>query len=187
MVYLPNVKEHAPPPLESQETATEELNGGCRGSSCCALDFCLESMMAQIKLSGTDKLRFVESSESKEKRDARKEIIAAQSNTPKNQVFLHREDIPSRYHQYFEFVSDQHQACSRLAEYLENPPPYQKHCTKDKLWLVLDSHGDSVLWSDQELAVDAAVEALNEMTMPRETFGQTVGRILSANSQVDPL
>jgi hypothetical protein len=73
-------------------------------------------------------------------------------------------------------------ACSRLADYLESPPPYRKHCTKEKLWLVLDAHGDSVLWSDQELAVDAAVEALNEMTMPRETFGQTVGRILSANA-----
>ena len=76
-------------------------------------------------------------------------------------------------------------ACSRLADYLESPPPYRKHCTKEKLWLVLDAHGDSVLWSDQELAVDAAVEALNEMTMPRETFGQTVGRILSANVDVD--
>ena len=74
-------------------------------------------------------------------------------------------------------------ACSRLADYLESPPPYRKHCTKEKLWLVLDAHGDSVLWSDQELAVDAAVEALNEMTMPRETFGQTVGRILSANEK----
>jgi len=72
-------------------------------------------------------------------------------------------------------------ACSRLADYFESPPPYTKHCTKEKLWLVLDAHGDSVLWSDREIAVDAAVEALNEMTMPRETFGQTVGRILSAN------
>jgi hypothetical protein len=72
--------------------------------------------------------------------------------------------------------------CSRLADYLESPPPYRKHCTKEKLWLVLDAHGDSVLWSDQEIAVDAAVEALNEMTMQRETLGQTVGRILSANS-----
>lgn len=76
-------------------------------------------------------------------------------------------------------------ACSRLADYLESPPPYRKHCTKEKLWLVLDAHGDSVLSSDQELAVDAAVEALNEMTMPRETFGQTVGRILSANANGD--
>jgi len=73
-------------------------------------------------------------------------------------------------------------ACSRLADYLESPPPYRKHVTKERLWLVLDAHGDSVLWSDQELAVDAAVEALNEMTMQRETFGQTVGRILSANA-----
>jgi len=55
-------------------------------------------------------------------------------------------------------------ACSRLADYLESPPPYRKHCTKEKLWLVLDSHGDSVLWSDQEIAVAAAVEALNEIT-----------------------
>jgi hypothetical protein len=70
-------------------------------------------------------------------------------------------------------------ACSRLADCLESPPPYSKHCTKEKLWLVLDAHGDSVLWSDREIAVDAAVEALNEMTMPRETFGQTVGRILA--------
>ena len=61
-------------------------------------------------------------------------------------------------------------ACSRLADYLESPPPYRKHCTKEKLWLVLDAHGDSVLWSDQELAVDAAVEALNEMTMPRNIW-----------------
>jgi len=53
--------------------------------------------------------------------------------------------------------------CSRLADYLESPPPYRKHVTKDKLWLVMDAHGDSVLWSDQELAVDAAVEALNHM------------------------
>lgn len=54
-------------------------------------------------------------------------------------------------------------ACSRLADYLESPHPYRKHVTKERLWLVLDSHGDSVLWSDQELAVDAAVEALNHM------------------------
>jgi hypothetical protein len=54
-------------------------------------------------------------------------------------------------------------AVSRLADYLESPPPYRKHCTKGKLWLVLDAHGDSVLWSDQEIAVDAAVEALNHM------------------------
>ena len=54
-------------------------------------------------------------------------------------------------------------ACSRLADCLESPPPYRKHVTKDRLWLVLDAHGDSVLWSDQELAVDAAVEALNHM------------------------
>lgn len=53
--------------------------------------------------------------------------------------------------------------CSRLADCLESPPPYRKHVTKEKLWLVLDAHGDSVLWSDQELAVDAAVEALNAM------------------------
>lgn len=50
-----------------------------------------------------------------------------------------------------------------MADYLESPPPYRKHVTKERLWLVLDSHGDSVLWSDQELAVDAAVEALNNM------------------------
>ena len=54
-------------------------------------------------------------------------------------------------------------ACSRLADCLESPPPYRKHVSKEKLWLVLDVHGDSVLWSDQELAVDAAVEALNYM------------------------
>jgi len=30
--------------------------------------------------------------------------------------------------------------------------------------MVLDAHGDSVLWSDQELAVDAAVESLNAQT-----------------------
>jgi len=53
--------------------------------------------------------------------------------------------------------------CSRLADYLESPPPYRKHVTKDRLWLVLDAHGDSVLWSEQEIAVDAAVEALNHM------------------------
>ena len=56
---------------------------------------------------------------------------------------------------------DQPAACSRLADYLESPPPYRKHCTKEKVWLVLDAHGDSVLWSDKELAVDAAVAALN--------------------------
>jgi hypothetical protein len=33
---LHNVKEHAPPQMESQETVTEELHGGCRVSSCCA-------------------------------------------------------------------------------------------------------------------------------------------------------
>ena len=54
-------------------------------------------------------------------------------------------------------------ACSRLADYLESPPPYRKHCTRERLWLVLDAHGDSVLWSEQEIAVDAAVEALNHM------------------------
>jgi hypothetical protein len=32
-----------------------------------------------------------------------------------------------------------------------------------------------------------AAEAPNEMTMPRETFGETVGRILSANDQSDPM
>ena len=53
--------------------------------------------------------------------------------------------------------------CSRLADYLESPPPYRKHCTRERLWLVLDAHGDSVLWSEQEIAVDAAVEALNHM------------------------
>ena len=31
---LPNVKEHAPPPLESDCAATEELHGGCCVSSC---------------------------------------------------------------------------------------------------------------------------------------------------------
>lgn len=54
-------------------------------------------------------------------------------------------------------------ACSRLAAYLESPPPYRKHCTREGLWLVLDAHGDSVLWSEQEIAVDAAIEALNHM------------------------
>ena len=54
-------------------------------------------------------------------------------------------------------------ASSRLADCLESPPPYRKHVTKERLWLVLDSNGDSVLWSDQELAVDVAVEALNHM------------------------
>ena len=57
--------------------------------------------------------------------------------------------------------------CSRLADYLESPPPYRKHVTKGKLWLVIDAHGDSVLWSDQEIAIDAAVAALNAMTSPR--------------------
>ncbi len=55
-------------------------------------------------------------------------------------------------------------ACCRLADCLESPPPYRKHVTKERLWLVLDAHGDSVLWSGQEIAVDAAVEALNACT-----------------------
>jgi hypothetical protein len=45
--------------------------------------------------------------------------------------------------------------------------------------VVLDAHNDSILWSEQELPCLAAAEALNEMTMPR----QTVGRILSANAK----
>lgn len=36
LFYWPNVKEHAPPPMESQETATEELIGGCCVPTCCA-------------------------------------------------------------------------------------------------------------------------------------------------------
>jgi hypothetical protein len=32
--FLPNVKEHAPPPLESESAATEVLHGGCCVSSC---------------------------------------------------------------------------------------------------------------------------------------------------------
>jgi hypothetical protein len=62
--------------------------------------------------------------------------------------------------------------CSRLADYLESPPPYWKHVTKERLWLVLDAHGDSVLWSDQELAVDAAVAALNAMHKPKCACGK---------------
>ncbi len=62
--------------------------------------------------------------------------------------------------------------CSRLADYLESPPPYRKHVTKERLWLVLDTHGDSVLWSDQELAVDAAVAALNAMHKPKCACGE---------------
>lgn len=71
--------------------------------------------------------------------------------------------------------------CSRLADDFESPPPYKAHRCKDGLWVVLDAHNDSILWSEQELPCLAAAEALNEMTLPRETFGQTVGRILSAN------
>jgi hypothetical protein len=33
-ILLANVKEHAPPPLESESAATEGLHGGCRVSSC---------------------------------------------------------------------------------------------------------------------------------------------------------
>ena len=62
--------------------------------------------------------------------------------------------------------------CSRLADYLESPPPYRKHCTRERLWLVLDAHGDSVLWSDQELAVDAAVASLNAMHKPKCACGE---------------
>ena len=50
--------------------------------------------------------------------------------------------------------------CSQLADYLESPPPYRAH-KSGALWLVLDAHGDSVVWSEQELAVQAVVEALN--------------------------
>jgi hypothetical protein len=64
------------------------------------------------------------------------------------------------------------EACSRLADYFESPPPYRKHITKERIWLVLDAHGDSVLWSDQELAVDAAVAALNAMHNPKCTCGE---------------
>ena len=62
--------------------------------------------------------------------------------------------------------------CSRLADCLESPPPYRKHVTKERLWMVLDAHGDSVLWSDQELAVDAAVAALNAMHNPKCACGE---------------
>ena len=37
--FWTNVKEHAPPQMESQETATEELIGGCCVSACCASSF----------------------------------------------------------------------------------------------------------------------------------------------------
>ena len=37
--FLANVKEHAPPPLESESAATEELHGGCCVSSCSESSF----------------------------------------------------------------------------------------------------------------------------------------------------
>ena len=36
LLFLPNVKEHAPPPLKSEGAATEKLHGGCCVSSCSA-------------------------------------------------------------------------------------------------------------------------------------------------------
>ena len=36
-IYLANVKEHAPPPLESEGAETEKLDGGCCVSSCSLL------------------------------------------------------------------------------------------------------------------------------------------------------
>lgn len=59
--------------------------------------------------------------------------------------------------------------CTRLSDDFESPPPYRKSCTPEKLWLVLDANGDSILWSDQEIPVDAAVEALNAMPQPKCT------------------
>lgn len=62
---------------------------------------------------------------------------------------------------------------SMLATELESPPPYKKYCAKDRLWMVIDAHGDSVLWSDQEIAVDAAVAAMNAMHDPKCSYVQT--------------
>lgn len=50
--------------------------------------------------------------------------------------------------------------CSQLADYIESPPPYRVHKSRS-LWLVLDAHGDSVVWTEQELAARAVCEALN--------------------------
>ena len=74
-------------------------------------------------------------------------------------------------------------SCSRLADYLESPPPYRKHVTKDRLWLVLDAHGDSVLWSEQEIAVDAAVEALNHMA---GIYTENASAMASADEKTTP-
>jgi len=37
--FLANVKEHAPPPVKSGRKETEELYGGCCGSSCSPSSF----------------------------------------------------------------------------------------------------------------------------------------------------
>ena len=62
--FLHNVKEHAPPPLESDCAATEELHGGCCVSSCSESSFLSDGEVEFVKgkadIFGVDPSEFVE-------------------------------------------------------------------------------------------------------------------------------
>ena len=55
-------------------------------------------------------------------------------------------------------------ACSLLGDVIEAPGPYDVvRAHNSELWLVVDAHRDAILWTEQQLAADAAAEALNGM------------------------
>lgn len=80
-------------------------------------------------------------------------------------------------------------ACSLLGDVIEAPGPYDVvRAHNSELWLVVDAHRDAILWTEQQLAADAAAEALNGMARlkalhdcmdPKGFFARKIEKILS--------
>jgi hypothetical protein len=80
-------------------------------------------------------------------------------------------------------------ACSLLGDVIEAPGPYDVvRAHNSELWLVVDAHRDAILWTEQQLAADAAAEALNGMARlkalhdcmdPQGFFARKIEKILS--------
>jgi hypothetical protein len=85
-------------------------------------------------------------------------------------------------------------ACSLLGDAIEAPGPYDVvRAHNSELWLVVDAHRDAILWTEQQLAADAAAEALNGMARlkalhdcmdPNGFFARKIEKILSPENIV---
>jgi hypothetical protein len=85
-------------------------------------------------------------------------------------------------------------ACSLLGDVIEAPGPYDVvRAHNSELWLVVDAHRDAILWTEQQLAADAAAEALNGMARlkalhdcmgPNGFFARKIEKILSPENEL---